>query len=360
MSNGDQLLSEAINLSRDETRNQVILLLQQYLELENVDLTKSSFLSYVIDVISTMVSNVLFYQISTYREFFLTKAQLPESIYNLAAFLGYEASLASFGHASVLFTIPFGFTDPITTFEIPQGYTANANDGVTFTTDYLTTITVTNNSAVRIQTQQDTKVTNIPVVIDTDDNTFSFSLLMNQKYLEVQEFQINADLQTYQFYTQEVVFQGKISEAIVEIKDTDQPGYELYTEIPSLYLMDQTTKGYVLSRNEKGMTLAFGNGIIGAQPPAGGTIKVTLSLTDGADGNAIAGSIRSGDRIYNETDSGLSEIVQYDIVNTTAATGKGFAIGSAALTALALLAEYGEFGLSGVCSVNKPSLPSEP
>ena len=181
MSNGnDLLLSEAINLSRDETRNQITLLLQEYLELENVDLTKSSFLSYIINVISTMVSNVLFYEISVYREFFLTKAQLPESVYNLAAFLGYEAGLASYAQVDVLFNMPLGFDDAVAEFEIPLRFEVKSNDGVFFTTDYVTTITVTNNSSVKITAQQGTIIFDIPVVVDTDDGFFSFVLSMNQ------------------------------------------------------------------------------------------------------------------------------------------------------------------------------------
>ncbi len=77
------------------------------MELENVDLTKSSFLSFIVDTLSVLTSNLLFYQISTYREFFLTKAQLPESIFNLAAFLGYSGSDATPAEVNVLFTIPF-------------------------------------------------------------------------------------------------------------------------------------------------------------------------------------------------------------------------------------------------------------
>ena len=317
----DTLLSEAINLSRDETRQQVIDLLQHYLELENVDLTKSSFLSYIIEVMSTMISNVLFYQISTYREFFLTQAQLPESVYNLAAFLGYEAGLASFAQADVLFEIPFGFEDSNVQFEIPLGFKVNSNDGVQFSSPYETVVTVLNNSSARVQARQDTRTFDLPVVIDSDNNLFSFQLVMEQVIEEIQEFQIEADLQTYQFYTLEVPFTGKLADATVEVKDPQEPGYELYEQVPSLYVMDEDTKGYVLSRNEIGMSLAFGNGIFGVQPPAGGTVRVTLELTEGEDGNVIAGSIRTGERIYNTNDAGITEIVDYDIVNTSAATG---------------------------------------
>ena len=321
MASSDLLISESINLSRDETRQQVILLLQQYLELENVDLTKSSFLSYIIEVISTMVSNVLFYQISTYREFFLTKAQLPESVYNLAAFLGYEAGLASYAQVSVLFTVPFGFEDPVAQFSIPNGFIVNSNDNVNFTNPYDVVVTVTNNSSVTVQATQGTRIFNLPVVVDTENYEFSFQLVMNQVEIETQEFQIDSDLQTYQFYTLEVPFNGKLAEAVVEIKSSTDPGYELYEQVSSLYLMDETTKGYVLTRTETGMTLAFGNGIIGYQPPAGGTVRVILSLTQGADGNVVAGTIKTGERIYTTTDAGNTEIVQYQIINAIAAVG---------------------------------------
>jgi len=91
----DTLLSSQIYLSRDSIRELISDEVKTYLELENVDLTKSSFLSFMIDTFSTLTGNLLFYQLSAYREFFLTKAQLPESILNLSAFLGYSANSAT-------------------------------------------------------------------------------------------------------------------------------------------------------------------------------------------------------------------------------------------------------------------------
>ena len=83
--------------------------------------------------------------------------------------------------------------------------------------------------------------------------------------------------------------------------------------------MDAATKGYVSRRTDEGIMLQFGNGLIGYQPEPGSTIQVTLNLTDGADGNVITGSIHSGDRIYNTTLAGITQIVQYDVVNTSPA-----------------------------------------
>ena len=312
----DQVSSQ-IYRSRDQIRNQIITLLKQYLELENVDLTKSSFLSFIVDVLSTLSSNLMFYQMSTYREFFLTKAQLPESIYNLAAFLGYSPSDATPSEVNVLFTIPFGFEDSVTTFTIPENWKATAEGGIVFSTYYTTTITVTSNTNATVVVQEGNRSYNLPVTIT--DNNFLFILPLRQFENQEQEFQISDDLQQYQFVSIDVPFDGQISSIDVDIRPPSSTSYEQYTEIASLFLMDQTTKGYVLRRTDTGVSLQFGNGLIGYQPEAGATVRVTLSLTNGSDGNVIAGSISSGDRIYNTTLAGVTEIVQYTLTNTAPA-----------------------------------------
>ena len=61
-------ISDQIYLSRDQIVNQITEFAKQYLELENIVLTKSSFLSFVINTLSTLTSNLLFYETSVYRE----------------------------------------------------------------------------------------------------------------------------------------------------------------------------------------------------------------------------------------------------------------------------------------------------
>ncbi len=311
-------ISQKVYVSREENRNLIIEELKKYLELENVDLVKSSFLSFVVEALATLTSNLIFYQTSVYREFFLTKAQLPESIYNLAAFLGYEAGLANYADVDVLFEMPFGFSED-TTFIIPEGFKVFATDSVEFATYYTTTITVTGNSSVQIVAQEGTKIFDIPVVVSAE--SFAFALNVRQLTTEIQEFQVASDLQTYQFYSLDVVFSGKLADIIVEVREPGQTGWDVYDSYESLYLMDENTKGYVMRRSDTGVNISFGNGIIGYQPPAGSTVRIALTLTEGEDGNAIAGSIRTGERIYNETDAGVNELVSYTVVNTIGATG---------------------------------------
>jgi hypothetical protein len=313
----DNTVSSQVYKSKDRIRNEIITYLQQYLELENVDLTKSSFLSFIVDILSVLTSNLMFYQISSYREFFLTKAQLPESIYNLAAFLGYNPQEATPAEVNVLFTIPFGFSDALTQFSLAEGFKLEAEGGIPFVTTYSTTITVTNNSQVSVIIREGNRTYNLPVTVDADQ--FYFVLPMTQITTNSQEFQISEDLQQYQFVTVEAPFSGQISSQTVSVQPPDSNSSVTYTEYPSLFLMDNTTKGYVARRTDEGLTLQFGNGLIGYQPEAGSTVFVDLLLTQGVDGNVIAGSIHAGDRIYNTNLSGITEIVQYSVTNTAPA-----------------------------------------
>lgn len=314
-----QQTSTDIYLSRDRIRTQVIEYLQQYLELEGVDLTKSSFLSYMINIISTLTSNVLFYNTSTYKEFFLTKAQLPESVLNLSAFLGYNTQEAQYSVADILMTVPFGFEDSVATFYIPENFKFIAKD-IQFLTYYNTTVVVTNNSAVKVTAEYEGRKFDIPVDIDTVNNVFKILLPAKQYKIVNQQFQIDADLQVYQFTELNVPVDGQVSSMTVVVTP---PGgtATTYTEYQTLYLMGETDYGYVSRRTSTGRKIYFGNGIIGVQPSAGSTVDIEIYETLGEDGNVIAGSINNGDRIYITVNSGQIKLVDYSCINTSPASG---------------------------------------
>lgn len=315
-------ISDQIYLSRDQIRNQIVEFAKHYLELENIVLTKSSFLSFVISTLSTLTSNLLFYETSVYREFFLTTAQLPESVYNLSAFLGYNTAEAKYATANILMTLPFGFEDTHATFSIPESFKFYGGD-VTFQTYYKADVDVYNNTYATILITEGNKVYSLPVVIDTTSSTpnFSFVLPLRQYKKTIQEFQVDSDLQRYQFTTIDVPLSGKVSEMTVEVKDPDGTSWRIYSEFQSLYLMTDTDYGYVSRRTSFGRRLYFGNGLIGIQPLPGSTVRVTVFETEGADGNVIAGSIVSGDRIYTTTIAGYTRILNYSVLNASDAFG---------------------------------------
>lgn len=314
-------ISSQIFSSRDEIRNQIIELTQKYLELENVDLTKTSFLSFIINLFSTLTSNLLFYNTSVYKEFFLTKAMLPESILNLAAFIGYTPAEATYSHCYILMTIPLGFDDPNTEFSLAEGSEFSTSSGLKFSTYYDTNISVINNAYVNVVITEGNKIYNLPVNVDTTANEqFQFLLPVRQYETSVQEFQVDDDTQQFQFVVIDVPVNAKIAGVKVEVREPGDTSWRLYEQFDSVYLMSNISYGYVYRRTSDGIRLYFGNGLIGVQPEPGSTVRVTITETEGIDGNVIAGTIVNGPRIYMVNSvTGLTQIVDYNVVNTSPA-----------------------------------------
>jgi len=312
-------LSSQIYASRDSIRSQIADQVKNYLELENVDLTKSSFLSFMIDILSTLTSNLLFYQMSTYREFFLTKAQLPDSILNLSAFLGYNTREATPATAVVLITIPFGFEEPHVQFVLPSGFKFRASNEVEFITTYKTTVTVTNNATVVVTVVDGSK--KYTLFVNKTVDSFSFTLPVTQIKNVEQEFQIDSDIQQYQFVNLNVPLIGEVARIQVKVREPGSASYTLWEEFQSLFLMSPTDRGYVSRRTDNGRRLSFGNGLFGYQPVPGSSVLVNAQITEGDKGNVIAGSIKDGDKIYITTNSGATQLVNYTVINASPAFG---------------------------------------
>ncbi len=316
-------ISSQIFSSRDQIRTQIIELTQQYLELENVDLTKTSFLSFIVNLFATLTSNLLFYNTSVYKEFFLTKAVLPESILNLAAFIGYTPSEAEYAHTNILLTFPLSFDDSDATFTIPEDSEFYTSSELKFSTYYSTEVNVNNNTYASVVVTEGNKIYNLPVSIDTTTNMeFSFLLPVRQYKTSVQQFQIDDDTQEFQFVIIDVSVDAKIAGIEVEVREPGDISWRIYEQFDSVYLMSNLDYGYVYRRTSDGIRLYFGNGLIGIQPSPGSTVQVTIVETEGADGNVISGTIVNGPRVYlTHSVTGQRQIIDYDIVNTSSATG---------------------------------------
>jgi K(+)-stimulated pyrophosphate-energized sodium pump len=129
----------------------------------------------------------------------------------------------------------------------------------------------------------------------------------------------------------------------------------LSTSIPVLAVAAGTILAYLFASNFD--LLNVGHGLYGIGLAAVGmlsTLGITLStdaygpIADNAGGNAQMSNLEPEVRRRTDALDALG--------NTTAATGKGFAIGSAALTALALLASYVEELKVGLIRIGKTSL----
>ncbi|GIU69028.1 MAG: hypothetical protein KatS3mg002_0264 [Candidatus Woesearchaeota archaeon] len=335
--------SEEIHISKDKIRLDLIENhLKKYMELENVDLIESSFLAFLVDTLATLSSNLLFYQSSVYREFFLTTAQLPNSIFNLSKFLGYTPKEATPAETSLLVSIPLEFQDDNVYFKIPR-YDIAANKLFKFiagdihfisTNDievFIENQTGSNPTAKIKYTDEFGKTLSKAGVINTDKRILYFTVPVKQLEYKQYEYQVDSTLRSFQFYDITVPVTDHVASIDVQIKEPGSNQYITWTKYDSIYLMDSNTRGYIVQRLENSRKLFFGNDLLGKQPKPGSTILVTIGLTKGKAGNVIKGTINRGDTIYHSeiTINGITynasvgtnktKVVSYTVTNPNSA-----------------------------------------
>lgn len=323
--------------SRDKILDEMIDQMKDYLELESLDLSKTDYLSYLVSILSGLTANLLYYNTSTYRELFLTKAVQKDSVLNWAAMLGYSPTWADAATCSVLVAIPLKFTGDVT-FTIPEGHKYKAGS-VIFTQDNPIQISIPRDEHGAIISITVTETLDVggsrslkyDTETDSDGNvTLYFVVNVTQKQLE--EFtEPIPTLLPYEFYELNINFDGQIAgiEEVIseewERQDSTIPYYQ------SLFLIPFETKGYVFEIVEGGARISFGNGVVGQQPPTG-SVSIQLYTTEGSSGNVIAGSINRADKLYvkDYNDNGNSEdtlgtftmrTVNMEVVNVEPATG---------------------------------------
>ncbi len=331
--------------SRDGIRNQLVDYAKSYLELENVDLYYTSFLSYIINVLSVLSASQLYYTSTIYREFFLTEAQLEESVYNLAKWIGYTPDSAQPSICDVLITIPLNFKTNDASFLIPTDFRIMSGD-IIYTTDLPITIKIDSSGLTNEYTDMDNEGINVrvlnnkavtvrnssgyfyPVVLNSDDDNASFLVPFTQ--YEIQEFtyQVPDNLEIYQFWSINVEYDGMAWK---------QEVYETYNygagdvkvkldqaEANSLYTMTSTDKKYVFIKGHNKGVVYFGNGIIGKQPQPGSLITVKMFITKGEGGRVIAGTLNKSDKVYYKfKDAGVDKVLPIKIKVTNPSPAYG-------------------------------------
>jgi len=323
--------------SRDKILDEMIDQMKDYLELESLDLSKTDYLSYLVNILSGLTANLLFYNTSTYRELFLTRAVQKDSVLSWSAMLGYSPIWATAATCSVLVTIPIKFVGDVT-FTIPEGHQYKAGS-IIFTQDNPIQIDIPRDEHGEIIDITVTETLDVggsrslkyETNTDSDGNvTLYFASNVTQKQLE--EFtEPIPSLLPYEFYEIDLNFSGQIADISEVISeewervDSSIPYYE------SLFLIPFGTKGYVFEIIESGARISFGNGVVGQQPPTG-SASIKLYTTEGANGNVIAGSINRTDKLYvkdynpngnSEDSEGIFTMrtVNMEVVNVEPATG---------------------------------------
>lgn len=286
-------IEKYITSSRDIIKNQLSEYFKEYMQLDDIEIRKSSLLGYLVQVLSILVSNQIFYSTMIYRESTLINAKLVESINDWALYLGYKPRLAETAFVDVLFQINLNDTNEFN-IVIDKNFKCFADD-IVFTNEHKCEI-INTLGGIQIFLDTDYGKVTIPFTYDAESKILSFMLTLRQYIIKENNFLISQDLKQYQFYTQDV----PISEENY-LYDLDvYVDNELWTKYNNLFEMNSDTKGYVYNFSDNSINITFGNGLFGKQPKAGTNLTVFTKETAGKKGNIISGSVSKGDRLFKK------------------------------------------------------------
>lgn len=339
--------------SRDKIRQSLVNYCREYLDLSELELSKSVYLSYIINVLSVLASNLMFYNSSVYREFFLIKARQKESVMNLAAMLGYRVELASAATVPVTVYIPVaalqGVSGSITmngSFNISkEPFVITSSDGQTFTCkndvfiEFLFTQSEQNTSVLSgvrvVSVDENNVMKELPVnIIEMEEKiqiiSFTTDFIQSETHVE---FAYVPDLEPYQFFTYSIPIEGNSVSSVKVFSTKDKSEEEILSEglssvaldewnyVDSMFLLTPEDKAFSYRISDRDIKLFFGNGVLGFQPEPKTTFVIILGLTKGSVGNVISGAINTTQTLTKVNVDGGKIQVEASFVNLSAAYG---------------------------------------
>lgn len=312
-------LENYITTSREELRVQMIDYLKKYLQL-NIDLEKTRFLAYIIDTLSVLTANNLFFCSMSTSETLLKTSQTPNSVIPLASYIGYSASRAipSFTELSLDFDIEYMPSDFSIIFSKDMNFYAGT---IPFNILGEIVITRLNNSiTVTLSTgTTESGSVNLPYVLENNRIFIMFPVI--QQKTSVYNYIIDNNIQPFEFFKITEILPA--SEQIVSVSVyVNNIKYEEYSEV---YEMSSTVSGFVSTMYNNQLTIQFGNGTFGLQPPAGGNVMVYVTTTMGKNGEVISNTIKKGDPVrYTQTDINgdiITQVLSYNVNNPNSCYG---------------------------------------
>ncbi len=329
--------------SRDKIRLQLLDFARNYMKLENFDFNKTSYLSYLIDIISILTSNLMYYNTSVYREQFLTKAVQRESVLALSRMIGYQAPLSKPAQVRVFMQIPLEnllLNEKIDIQIIGRNHIFEAGEAIDKPVHKVyagpVVFSLTNSIVAHIENGQ------MPVVceqlvyedeqglvhkgwktVEARINTGRLEFFASFEQIEdvVDHFTIPI-LQPYEFYNIKYNFKkpGFLADVgVFSLTTSTNEVLEEWIRRDSLFLLSPNESSYTFRERDQGVLISFGNGILGKQPASNSVVVVTAGITQGVEGNVIAGSITTSDSISflasNGTSNSFANRLQPRVIN---------------------------------------------
>lgn len=305
--------------SSESIRKKMLDRIKEYEELNGVDLSKSTFLSYMTDILSILSSDNANAITLSKRESYLVTATLPSSIYNWASYLSYTKGFAVPCKVDALLTIPLAFTED-TTFTIAYDTQFKANDIIYTNPDeyFSFTYNVEDNTltakAIGPNTARSLRVA-------TYDNNAYVLIPLTQVVKESEERYIPYDLQMYQPYSFTVQYSDKLSNIRVYLKADENAEEEEWQRADSYFNMGIGEKKYYFKYDSNNtVRIMFGNDMFGRQPDPGAIVRIEFYETKANYGAIIPGSLTKMDRITHTDANGKIKQVSINVTNTAASS----------------------------------------
>ena len=298
-----------LTTSRERIRSLLTKYMNEYLKTE-IDFSRTRFFSYLIDSLSILVSDELFYNAMALNESFLDTATIPESISYLASYIGYKPSPAIPAQGTINLSFPIQGIQNGSEIIFDRNMYFYAGDvkyriGVGDVKVYKS---YDGNWSARLETSSGF----IDLPREIQENRLYFNVEVEQTFEEEYNYMVSYDIRPFQFYkiTDNIV-SGQITDIKIYIRNAGSDVEVEWTPYDSLYLMGSETRGFVYNIFDNEFNITFGNGILGRQPKAGDNVRIVVNVTSGTGGNVINGTITSGDTVYY----GQNTILDYTVVN---------------------------------------------
>lgn len=308
--------------SAESVRKKILDRLVEYEELEGVDLSKATFLSYMVDILSMLSSDNSNAISLSKRESYLVTATLPSSIYNWASYLSYTKGFATPSTVNALLSIPLtGFTSDII-FTIPLDTQFKAGNIIyTNPEEYFSfKYTVENNSlSCEAIKASNAGRRSINIIIRNDIAYLVLPLVQVVK--ETQERYIPYDLKIYQPYSFTVQYNDRLSDIKIYVKQNRDSDRVEWKRAESYFNMGIGEKKYYFNYDSNNtVRIMFGNDIFGRQPDPGSIIEIEFYETKADKGAIIPGSLTKMSKISYNTSDGKIKQVGMSVTNVIAST----------------------------------------
>lgn len=302
-----------IYLSREQIRSK---LLKEYADLlkvneEILDQSDTSFNTFIINSLSQLQSDALFYASIIYRENTLVTANLSRSVYNWAKYLGYHPKTGRPLEVDAILYIPI----ETQSFEITIRNTHKfwTTDNIYFTPKYEYTIKLQGSSVEVLRQSREEGVIPMPFLITqhpSDENIMTISTIITLQQQIIKEYTTQVpllDMFEFWYYSIPLPENESVATCQVFVNGSEWIQKPIVTMSPG-------EEAYELIIMPEEAEIAFGNGIFGKQPT--GELLVRLGLTKGQL-QIAKGSITKGETIVTSDNN----IVKYYITNVSDTKG---------------------------------------